>query len=179
MEIYIIDNKIHKFNLIPKSKKKIQSTSEIYLSENNKYIMKKIVAYHKYNVYKREVHIMSYLNEHVDWCPQIISTNDNEHIIIMEYCGKILSNSNIPKNFTKQLELILNDMKRLNIQHNDIKLDEVLVKNGKIYLCDYGWGSINYKHSCHIGIWHGFKPYGYRNDEKILARLKFHYNIIY
>ena len=32
-------------------------------------------------------------------------------------------------------------MKSVNVQHNDIKIGEILVdENKKIYLCDFGWG---------------------------------------
>ena len=33
------------------------------------------------------------------------------------------------------------DMESVNVQHNDIKLGELLIdENKKIYLCDFGWG---------------------------------------
>ena len=99
---------------------------------------------------------------------------DKDTIKILQELVKTL---NIPKNFKKQLTLILDDMKRLNIQHNDIKRDEILINNGKVYLCDFGWGSINNNHSCNIDIWHGYKPYGYRIDDGTLSRFKYLHNM--
>ena len=35
-------------------------------------------------------------------------------------------------------------MKSVNVQHNDIKFGELLIdENNKLYLCDFGWGSVN------------------------------------
>jgi len=45
-------------------------------------------------------------------------------------------------------------MESVNVQHNDIKLGELLIdENKKIYLCDFGWGSINKNMNCGIGLW--------------------------
>ena len=53
----------------------------------------------------------------------------------------------------KQLNQIIYDLQKLNIQHNDIKLgQEILVHHDKIYICDWGWGSINNNHSCNINL---------------------------
>ena len=68
------------------------------------------------------------------------------------------------------------DMESVNVQHNDIKLGELLIdENKKIYLCDFGWGSINKNMNCGIGLWackNIDKQGGYRNDSETLKRLK-------
>ena len=67
-------------------------------------------------------------------------------------------------------------MESVNVQHNDIKLGELLIdENKKIYLCDFGWASINNEMGCGIEIWNcnnTKKPYGYFNDKNALQRLK-------
>ena len=68
--------------------------------------MIQIIKYVKYDIYQREVHLLSLLNKHVDWCPKLISKNDEKLEFIMEYCGNIISNTNIPIDFNKQLQKI-------------------------------------------------------------------------
>ena len=74
------------------------------------------------------------------------------------------------------LNKILEDMKSVNVQHNDIKIGEILVdENKKIYLCDFGWSSINNELGCGIGLWNcnnKQKPGGYHHDATTLKRLK-------
>ena len=48
-------------------------------------------------------------------------------------------------------------------------------KSGKIYLCDFGWGSINKNMNCGIGLWDCInteKPHGWRDDNTVIERLK-------
>lgn len=66
-------------------------------------------------------------------------------------------------------------MQNVNVQHNDIDPGELLIdKNNKIYLCDFGWGSIDNDIGCGIGIrgcHNKQKPGGYRDDKTTLKRL--------
>ena len=59
----------------------------------------------------------------------------------MSYAGEPI-NEDIPADAMSQCLDILDDMKSLNMKHNDIKPQEVLVKDGRIHLCDFGWCSI-------------------------------------
>ena len=80
---------------------------------------------------------------------------------------------NKPDDLEKQFNKILEDIKSVNVQHNDIKLGEILMdENNKIYLCDFGWGSINNDFGCGIGLCNKYKPYGSHNDATTLERLK-------
>ena len=64
-------------------------------------------------------------------------------------------------------------MKSVNVKHNDIKHGEILIgKDNKIYLCDFGWGSINNEFGCGIGLWNKKeKPGGSLDDATALERL--------
>ena len=69
-------------------------------------------------------------------------------------------------------------MKSVNVQHNDIKIGQLLVnKNGKFFLCDFGWGSVNNDLGCGVeNIWSCNNkkkpPLGsHRNDNNALKRL--------
>ena len=62
--IYIINDEEIQFTQIPST----GATSTIYISVDNKYIIKQIIYYKEYDVYKREKYILSLLNEHhFDW----------------------------------------------------------------------------------------------------------------
>jgi hypothetical protein len=153
--------------------KKIKSkTSKIYESNDRKYIIKQITKRKEYDVYKREKYILSLLHKNnIDWCPKLITYNDKQQILVMNHCGVPITRKNKPVDVVNQFKKIINDMLLLNITHNDIKSFELLVKNNKLYLCDYGWASINNNHSCGINIWHGVKPRGYLNDNTALYRI--------
>ena len=109
------------------------------------------------------------MNEKVDWAPKLICYDSKNKILMSEFCGERLNKENKPKNLDEQIKSILNDLEKLNIQHNDIKYnEEILVLNNKVSICDWGWGSINNNHSCNINLWHGKKPYGIKKDKDIL-----------
>ena len=166
--IYIINDKKIQFTQIPST----GATSNIYISLDNKYVIKQIISYTEYDVYKREKYILLLLNEHhFDWCPQLICSNDNNQLLVLNYCGELLSLLNKPIDLEEQYNNIINDLESVNIQHNDIKNTELLIKDNKLFICDFGWASINNNHNCNIGLWSGDKPYGYINDRYALCNL--------
>ena len=59
--------------------------------------------------------------------------------IEMEYCGEELSFENIPLDYRKQIARIVGTLKEAEIIHRDIKPGNLLVKNGQLYLIDFGW----------------------------------------
>ena len=56
---------------------------------------------------------------------------------------------------------------------------EILVdSNGKVYLCDFGWGSINNNFDCGIDIWGGdnkSKPGGWLSDKSFRLEINEQY----
>ena len=148
------------------------ATSNIYITADKKYILKQIIHFDEYNVYEREVHILNLLNEKVDWCPKLIHTDNKKKYIIISYCGVNINKNNKPKKYVEQINNILKDLKDLNIQHNDIKNEEVLVLDDKIFICDFGWASINNNFNCGINISSKIKPCGILKDVRIFDRIK-------
>tara|TARA_Y100001968_G_scaffold268912_1_gene259505 strand:+ start:2521 stop:3099 length:579 start_codon:yes stop_codon:yes gene_type:complete len=65
--------------------------------------------------------------------------NRGKDWIEMENCGEILTRKNLPLDWRKQISSITNNLSNLGIIHRDIKEGNVLVKNNKIYLIDFGW----------------------------------------
>lgn len=144
------------------------ATSNIYIDENKKFFLKKQKKYFKYDCIKREVHILKLLQKY-DWAPKLIDYSDN--YLITEYIGESVNFLNMPRDYKIQFKQILDDLNKNNIQHNDIKYNEVLVKDNKLYLCDFGWASINNDLSCGINISKLDKPYGVTDDKKIIQKL--------
>ena len=135
--------------------------------------IKYIVKYKKFDVYKREKHIASILKK-FSWYPPLLYSDDEEQFLIFKKRGVPLNSQNAPDDLIEQFNKILDDMKSVNVQHNDIKPGEILVDDQKIYLCDFGWGSINNDLGCGIGIWscnNKKKPGGYHDDSFALKRL--------
>lgn len=137
--------------------------------------VKYIIKYKEYNVYEREKYIGSILKK-FDWYPKLLYSDDINQFFVYSNVGVPITIKNKPDDFEKQFNKILEDMKSVNVQHNDIKKEEILIdENKKIYLCDFGWGSINNELGCDIGLWNcnnKKKPGGYRDDANALKRLK-------
>ena len=134
--------------------------------------IKYIIKSHRYNVYEREKHISTILNK-FDWYPTLLYADDINKTLIFRNVGIPLTKKNKPKNLKIQFKKILSDMKSVNVKHNDIKHGEILInKNGKIFLCDFGWASINDDFGCGIKIYNSSKPSNIFCDKNALKRLE-------
>jgi len=91
-------------------------------------------GYKAYNLIENEYRILSKL-ESVHF-PQV---RKSEQGIEIEDCGTALSIETAPKDWKHQLEIILLELSHFGIQHRDIKLDNLMVKDGIIKLIDFGW----------------------------------------
>jgi tRNA A-37 threonylcarbamoyl transferase component Bud32 len=145
-------------------------TSEVYKCSKNQFVKKRVTRFLDHNCYEREIHVLKLLSDHnFEWCPKLIETNDNEKSFVMNYCGERMSKLNKPKNYKEQIQHILNDMKSINLKHNDIKKGEILVLKSKIYIVDFGWASINDNFSCGLdGISSKIKPCGIYDDNRMI-----------
>ena len=164
-EIIDIKNNIHVI--------KAGATSSSFVSPH--IFVKYIIKYQEYKVYEREKFLSTILKQFT-WYPKLLYSDDTNKFFIFQNVGIPVTPNNKPPDLEKQFNQILADMKSVNIQHNDIKIGEILVdENGKIYLCDFGWGSVNNELGCGIGIWNcnnRKKPGGYSDDSNTLKRLK-------
>ena len=90
--------------------------------------------------YNNEKECLTILEEY-DISPTIMDSNDNS--LLLSDCGERIDNENLPDDWKEQLITIHGILEYENIYHNDIKPDNLTVKNKKIYLIDYGWATKN------------------------------------
>lgn len=148
------------------------STSNVWVSNDKAFIIKFINKYIEYDVYQREVFVLRKLNSlDFDWCPKLIECNDEHRYIVTTYCGDEINNENKPIDTQTQLVNILYSLRQHGFKHNDIKQSEILVKNNKIYLCDYGWCTLNGTWSMGINLNNSTKPYHQFTDETLFERI--------
>lgn len=71
------------------------------------------------------------------FAPKLIASGDDW--IEMEYVGEPISKKNLPSDWKVQIKNISSELNKLSIIHRDIKKENILVKNNKIFLIDFGW----------------------------------------
>lgn len=91
-------------------------------------------------VFERERYWLSIFGDSKHF-PKFVGANISSKTIFMTYCGEPLTKDNIPDDLDEQIECILLELGKYNCCHNDIKPSELLVKDGKLYLVDFGWAT--------------------------------------
>tara|TARA_Y100000813_G_scaffold66840_1_gene47164 strand:+ start:585 stop:1184 length:600 start_codon:yes stop_codon:yes gene_type:complete len=92
--------------------------------------------------YNKECKYLKLLFEY-DITPKILEEDVESNCLVITDCGERLTFENCPSNWKEQFINIYNILKKENIYHNDIKIDNFTVLNNKIYLIDFGWSSQN------------------------------------
>ena len=146
------------------------ATSDVFTTPQ--IFVKRVKSYNDYHVYEREKHLATLLNT-FDWYPEMLYSDDVNQLFIFTNVGVPITSKTKPNDLERQFNKILSDMKSINVKHNDIKIGELLVdKNKRLYLCDFGWASVNNDLGCGIGLYDGEKPSGIIDDNSTLERLK-------
>jgi hypothetical protein len=70
-----------------------------------------------------------------------LAFDDERRCIVTAYAGKPVSAETLPGDWEAQRDRILSVLRARNCRHNDIKPGEILVLDGKLRLCDFGWAS--------------------------------------
>lgn len=129
-----------------------------YFVDKHKRWFKKVVtkgAAIRVNAIERESIVLRYLNaEKVPWCPSLGWTNMRD-TIITSYAGKRVDQlQHLPDDFFSQFRDIMVGLKRLSVEHNDIRADQLLVNEntGRVYLIDYGWASVHGRFDVGVGV---------------------------
>lgn len=69
-------------------------------------------------------------------CPKYISHDEDEYRIRMTHVGEPLTKDNLPDDWFCQCCFLLEELKKFGCHHGDID-DNVMVKDGKLYLIDF------------------------------------------
>ena len=160
------------------------TTSTCFTDDQKKYVLKVFNGkYQSFDTMEREAHILNFLKDE-NFVPRIISSglmpNSNEKAILMTHCGEEINRNNIPNDWENQLKNILERLDSYKIKHNDIykkadhhKTIEILVKDKKMYLVDFGWATIDGKMNCgNDQISNEPKPSGGTDDKLIIEVIK-------
>jgi len=114
----------------------LQGATSVVRKEKGK-VLKKQISYKDYSLLDNEARLLKLCNsKHV---PKLLEVNDDE--IGIEDCGEHLTIDNLPKDWKLQLIEIVEDLRKDKVNHNDINIDNLMIKDGIIKLIDWGWGS--------------------------------------
>lgn len=100
-------------------------------------VYKKQTGYSAYPLIENEWTLLC--TQHSPHFPRVYSHKDG--VLEMEDCGVPLLDS-VPDNWEEQLDEILEDLALAGIIHRDIRLDNLMVKDGTIFLIDFGWAKL-------------------------------------
>jgi len=84
--------------------------------------------------------------------PTILCADDESTTIYMTYCGNTINKTDIPINWKKQMREILSTLQKYKIYNNDAFLQNFLIKDGIIFLIDFGWASFDKEDFPYINI---------------------------
>jgi tRNA A-37 threonylcarbamoyl transferase component Bud32 len=135
---------------------------------DEKVVSKTIIKYKEYDVFQREIFWLKLFEQHdFLFTPRIIDIDYNNLCFKMTYCGQPITKNTLPPNWRLQVYRILKSLGSVNCRHNDMKSDEILVNDDKIYMCDFGWASLENDFTLGIGLNAKVKPHGICSNEKI------------
>lgn len=108
------------------------------VSAGEGYVTKKQDSFMAYSLIDNEEKILSRINSiHF---PQIMRRDGEE--LSIEDCGMPLNVDNLPANWKEQLVQIIIELRANNVQHRDIKTDNLMVRSNVIKLIDFGWAKL-------------------------------------
>ena len=121
--------------------------------------------FYSHEPYQQELRFLKILTGRAHF-PTVIESDNSNNTIILKHAGEIISNNNCPEDYKEQLRDIIDTLHSLNIFHNDMTLNNILVSPQQtITLIDFGWGSFDSPGFPYINI----KPDNINFSTKILG----------
>lgn len=128
--------------------------------------------YHEHKIFENEIKWLKVFKD-TNHFPVLLSFDSSLKEIRIKYAGVPISRFNMPEDTLDQLVEITRSLKENNCSHNDITESEILVKDGNITLCDFGWasniGKLPYKMPKRLG--RKYKNTGNFDDEYALSKI--------
>ena len=83
--------------------------------------------------------IMWLMKLHTTYAPSLIYAKDL--VIITQYHGEPVTKETAPPNFQEWMTAIIDNLHSKNCYHHDIQPNNILIKDERITLIDYGWAT--------------------------------------
>lgn len=107
------------------------------ISTGNGKVRKEQIRFSKHDLIANEAKFLKMLDS--PHFPKLLEVT--EKFLDIEDCGESLTVNNLPINWKDQLIEIVTILDQKGIVHRDIRLDNLMVKNGTIMLIDFGWAT--------------------------------------
>ncbi len=125
------------------------TTSAVYRISGGRII--KALKENPRNIFEREIFWLRKLaGEGIS--PELLGIDEAHKMLMMEDVGEPVSADTLPRDWTEQLGRILDVMAKFNCRHNDLSHEEVLVREGRLKIVDFGWASLGTDFSCGAGM---------------------------
>lgn len=119
------------------------STSDIKIDKKKGIVTKTIrTKFLGYGLVEREAYWLRRLHDENDRFPELLKFNGT--VIQTTYMGDRIEGgivANVPSDWLLQMLEILEVMSHIGVRHNDIKPHDILVRDGRLYLIDFGWAT--------------------------------------
>ena len=114
--------------------------SDIAIDREAGIVMKRVTEWLEYGVFEREVYWLQQL-AHVPFVPNLIQVEAETKTIVTAYAGERLRRDNLPADWDDQIRTMILTLRAADCAHNDIKLSELLVLDGRLSICDFAWAT--------------------------------------
>lgn len=112
--------------------------SDVTIDLNRDEVTKRIGRYGEHGILKRERDWLERLRQS-GAVPALIRASAD--CIITSYVGEPVRRYNLPGDWHDQAERLLAALASARCSHNDIKCDNLAVRDGRLYLLDFGWAT--------------------------------------
>jgi glycosyltransferase involved in cell wall biosynthesis len=117
-------------------KQHYNNTAKIHINKEKGIVIKEIISNEYKELIIREKYWLGILSD-TGFVPQLLDHINNK--LVLEYCGEVLTEDNAPRDLYEQLYNINIELLKHHCYYNDWKKGNVLVREDKIYLIDFGW----------------------------------------